>query len=140
MDFTDLNKACPKDSYLLPSIDKLVDGASRSEILSMMGADSYYNQVLMHQHDENKTAFIIDYKAYCYKVVSFSLKNARATFKHLLNQVISHPIKRKVSAYVNDILVKSFKNDKHPKDLEETFNTLKQYGMKLNLAKCSFEI
>nr|KYP59183.1 Transposon Ty3-I Gag-Pol polyprotein [Cajanus cajan] len=75
-DFTNLNKACPKDSYPLPNIDCLVDGASGYELLSFMDAYSGYNQIRMHSADENKTAFIADQANFCYRVMSFNLKNA----------------------------------------------------------------
>ena len=48
IDFTDLNKACPKDSFPLPHIDMLVDATTRNELLSFMDAFSWYNQILMH--------------------------------------------------------------------------------------------
>ena len=54
MDFTDLNKACPKDSYPLPSIDALVDSASGGKLLSFLDAFSGYNQIRMHPRDECK--------------------------------------------------------------------------------------
>ena len=50
-DFTDLNKACPKDSYPLPQIDTLVDLSARHEILSFMDAFSGYNQIKMNEDD-----------------------------------------------------------------------------------------
>jgi len=55
-DYTDLNKACPKDAYPLPSIDKLVDGAAGHKILSFLDAYSGYNQIRMHSRDREKTA------------------------------------------------------------------------------------
>jgi len=58
VDFTDLNKACSKDSYLLPSIDALVDSASGCKLLSFLDAFSGYNQIRMHPRDECKTAFM----------------------------------------------------------------------------------
>nr|KYP72761.1 Transposon Ty3-I Gag-Pol polyprotein [Cajanus cajan] len=79
-DFTDLNKACPKDSYPLPNIDCLVDNASGYELLSFMDAYSGYNQIRMHPADEDKTAFMADQATYCYKVMPFDLKNAGATY------------------------------------------------------------
>ncbi|RDX89905.1 hypothetical protein CR513_28300, partial [Mucuna pruriens] len=79
MDYIDLNKAYPKDPYPLPNIDQLVDGASGFTLLSFMEAYSGYNQIRMHPHDEAKIAFIIDSGAFCYKVMPFGLKNARAT-------------------------------------------------------------
>jgi hypothetical protein len=51
MDFTNLNKACPKDSFPLPRIDAMVDSTSRYELLSFMDAFSGYNQILMHLED-----------------------------------------------------------------------------------------
>jgi len=55
VDFTELNKACPKDSYPLPSIDALVDSASGCRMLSFLDAFSEYNHIKMHPRDECKT-------------------------------------------------------------------------------------
>nr|KYP72976.1 Transposon Ty3-I Gag-Pol polyprotein [Cajanus cajan] len=85
-DFTDLNKACPKDSYPLPNIDCLVDGASGYELLSFMDAYSGYNQIRMHPADEDKTAFIADQANFCYRVMPFGLKNAGATYQRLMDK------------------------------------------------------
>lgn len=60
MDFNDINKACPKESYPLPSINKLIDSTSGNEILSMMDIHSGYNQIHMHETDVDNTMFIID--------------------------------------------------------------------------------
>ncbi|RDX66812.1 hypothetical protein CR513_54381, partial [Mucuna pruriens] len=80
-DYTDLNKACPKDPYPLPSIDRLVDEVSGQALLSFMDAYSGYNQIRMHPDDEEKTAFITEAGAFCYKVMPFGLKNAGATYQ-----------------------------------------------------------
>ncbi|XP_072076436.1 uncharacterized protein [Arachis hypogaea] len=60
VDYTDLSKACPKDAYPLPCIDKLVDNSSGFQCLSFMDAYSGYNQILMHSGDQDKTVFITD--------------------------------------------------------------------------------
>ncbi|XP_020229044.1 uncharacterized protein LOC109810075 [Cajanus cajan] len=91
-DFTDLNKACPKDSYPLPNIDCLVDGASGYELLSFMDAYSGYNQIRMHPADEDKTAFIADQANFCYRVMPFGLKNAGATYQRLMDKVLCSAI------------------------------------------------
>jgi len=80
VDFSDLNSACPKDSYPLPNIDMLVDNASGCGLLSFMDAYSGYNQIGMHLGDEEKTAFMGEAATYCYRVMPFGLKNARATY------------------------------------------------------------
>ncbi|XP_013732945.1 uncharacterized protein LOC106436528 [Brassica napus] len=81
VDFTDLNKACPKDSYLLPQIDRLVESTAGNELLTFMDAFSGYNQIMMYPDDREKTAFITDRGTYCNKVMPFGLKNACATYQ-----------------------------------------------------------
>ena len=80
VNFTDLNKACPKDSYPLPSIDALVDSASGCTLLSFLDAFSRYNQIWMHPRDECKTAFMTELSCHCYKMMPFGLKNAGGTY------------------------------------------------------------
>jgi len=89
VDFTDLNKACPKDSYPLPSIDALVDSASGCKLLSFLDVFSGYNKIMMHPRDECKTAFMMELCCYCYKAMPFGLKNARATYQRLMDRVLA---------------------------------------------------
>ena len=89
VDFTDLNKACPKDAYSLSSIENLVDRALKAKFLSFMDAYSGYNHIRMHLVDEEKTAFIIENANYYYKVMSFGLKNIEATYQRLMNKVFT---------------------------------------------------
>ena len=58
VDFTDLNKACPKDNYPLLRIDTLVDSTAIHELLSFMDAFSGYNQIKMKEEDQEKTSFV----------------------------------------------------------------------------------
>ena len=62
VDFTNLNKACPKDSYPLPNINKLTNNASRFRILSFKNTFTGYNQLKMHMNDEDKITFIANEK------------------------------------------------------------------------------
>lgn len=79
VDFTDVNKACPKDRFPLPRIDLIVDSTIGHMMLSFMDAYFGYNQ-LMSPTDEEKMAFITNQGLYCYQVMPFRLKNARATY------------------------------------------------------------
>ena len=78
IDFTDINKACPKDSFHLPRIDLIVDAMAGHELLSFMDAFSCYNQISMDPSDQEKTSFVIVRGTYCYRVMPFRLKNAGA--------------------------------------------------------------
>jgi hypothetical protein len=75
LDFTDLNKACPKDSFPLPQIDQLVDSTAGHRLLTFMDAFSGYNQIMMDDADQEKTSFITSKGLFCYKVMPFGLKN-----------------------------------------------------------------
>ena len=140
VDFTDLNKACPKDSYPLPSIDALADSASGSKVLSFLDAFSGYNQIKMNPRDESKTAFMIETCSYCYKVMPFGLKNAGATYQRLMDKVLAPMLGRNVYAYVDDMVVASQNRAQHMADLEELFATISKYRLKLNPEKCVFGV
>ncbi len=58
IDFTDLNRACPKDNFPLPKIIQLVNSTARYSLLSFMDAFSGYNQILMYEQDEENMMFI----------------------------------------------------------------------------------
>ena len=85
VNFTDLNKACPKDSYPFPRIDQLVDSTAGHQLLSFMDAFSGYNQIKMDEANQEKTSFITSQGLFCYKVMPFRLKNAGATYQRLVN-------------------------------------------------------
>ena len=127
VDFTNLNKACPKDSYSLPRIDQLVDLTASHQLLSFMDAFSGYNQIKMDEADQEKTPFITSQGLFCYKVMPFGLKNAGATYQRLVNQMFRPQIGRNVEVYVDDMLVKSLDEEKHLDNLKETFDTLKRH-------------
>uniref|UniRef100_A0A2N9GTA9 Reverse transcriptase domain-containing protein n=1 Tax=Fagus sylvatica TaxID=28930 RepID=A0A2N9GTA9_FAGSY len=140
VDFTDLNKACPKDSFPLPRIDQLVDSTAGHKLLTFMDAFSGYNQIMMDDTDQEKTSFITSKGLFCYKVMPFGLKNAGATYQRLMNKMFHHQIGRNVEVYVDDMLVKTKDEENHLEDLEETFETLRRYRMKLNPSKCVFGV
>ena len=72
--------------------------------------------------------------------MSFNLKNVSATYQRLMNRMFAHQIRRNVQVYVEDMLVKSRREDDHLDDLKETFDTLHSYNMKLNPSKCTFGV
>ena len=113
VDFTDLNRACPKDSYPLLRIDTLVDSTARHELLSFMDAFSGYNQIRMEEADQEKTSFVTSQGLFCYKVMPFGLKNAGVTYQRLMDKMFVHQIGRNVQVYVDDMLVKSVREDDH---------------------------
>ena len=105
-----------------------------------MDAFSGYNQIKMDEADQEKTSFVTSQGLFCYEVMPFGLKNAGATYQRLVNHMLRPQIGRNVEVYVDDMLVKSLDEGKHLDDLQETFNTLRRYNMKLNPSKCAFGV
>ena len=117
VDFTDLNKACPKDSYPLAYINQLVDSTTGHKLSSFMDAFSGYNQIRMDEVDQEKTSFITNRGLFCYKVMPFGLKNVGATYQRLVNHMFRPQIGRNVEVYIDDMLVKILGEEKHLDDL-----------------------
>jgi hypothetical protein len=141
IDFTDLNKACPKDEFPLPRIDSLVDAAASSELMSLLDCYSGYHQIWMKKEDEPKTSFITTSGTYCYLRMPEGLKNAGGSFSRMTVNVLHSQIGRNVLTYVDDVIVvKSMKQENHIADLQETFANFRKAGLKLNSEKCVFGV
>ena len=140
IDFTDINKACPKDNFPFPRIDLIVDATVGHELLSFMDAFSGYNQISMDPNDQEKTSFVIAQGTYCYRVMPFGLKNAGATYQRLVNRMFQKQIGATMEVYIDDMLVKSTTAGLHIAHLSEAFQILRNYNMKLNLAKYAFGV
>nr|CAN79600.1 hypothetical protein VITISV_015420 [Vitis vinifera] len=107
VDYTNLNNACPKDSFPLPRIDQIVDSTSGQGMPSFLDTFSGYHQILMSPDDEEKTTFITPHDLYYYKVMPFGLKNAGATYQRLMIKIFKPLIGHTVEVYIDDIVVKN---------------------------------
>ena len=140
IDFTDLNNACPKDSFPLPKIDLIVDATFKHEPLSFMVTFSGYHPIKMHPSDVEKAFFITKRGVYCYKVIPFGLKNAGVIYQRLVNRIFKKTIRKTMEIYIDDMLVKSLKATDHVAHLEETFGILRKHYMMLNPSKYIFGV
>ena len=113
IDFTYLNKAYPKDSFLFPHFDMLVDATASHELFSFIDTFSVYNQVLMHPNDQEKTTFITKRGIFCYKVIPFDLKNVGATYQQLVNKMFADCLGYTMEVYIDTMLFKSLHADQH---------------------------
>ncbi|KAL0406282.1 UNVERIFIED_CONTAM: Enzymatic polyprotein [Sesamum latifolium] len=125
IDFRDLNKACPKDFYPLPRIDQLVDSTSGCELLSIMDASQGYHQIMLAPEDRKKVSFITSEGTFCYVAMPFGLKNAGATYQRLVDKIFRPQIGRNVEVYVDDMLVKSKRQQIMSRTWKETFSVLR---------------
>jgi hypothetical protein len=96
VDYTALNKHCPKDHFPLPRIDQIIDFTAGCARLSFLDAYSGYNQIKLKVEDEEKTAFITPYRVYCYQVMPFGLKNASETYQQMMQNFLGNQIGRNI--------------------------------------------
>jgi hypothetical protein len=140
IDYIDLNKHCPKDPFPLPRIDQVVVSTTGSVLLCFLDCYSGYHQIALHPDDEDKTTFITPHGIYCYKVMTFGLKNAGATYQKEIQKCLASQIGKNIEAYVDDVVVKTTVEDQLIADLTETFANLREFQWKLNPTKCVFGV
>ena len=122
IDYTDLNKHCPKDPFGLPRINEVVDSTAGCELLSFLDCYFGYHQITLKKDDQIKTSFITPFGAYCYTTMSFGLKNAGATYQRAIQACLKDEIKDDlVEAYVDDVVVKTKEAHTLVDDLERTW-------------------
>jgi hypothetical protein len=140
INYTDLNKHCPKDPFGLPRIDQVIDSTARCDLLWFLNCYSGYHQIAIKQEDQERIAFIIPFGAYCYTTMSFGLKNAGATYQRAIQACFKRQLNKNVEAYMDDVVVKIRNSKTLIANLEETFASLREYRWKLNPNKCVFGV
>jgi hypothetical protein len=140
VDYTDLNKHCPKDPFGLPRIDQVIDSTAGCDLLCFLDCYSGYHQIAIKEEDQEKTVFITPFGAYCNTTMSFGLKNTGATYQRAIQKCFKAQLNKNVEAYVDDVVVKTKNSDTLIADLEETFASLREYRWKLNPNKCVFGV
>ena len=142
IDFRDLNVVTPKDMYVMPIVDMLVDSTANNELFSFMDGFSRYNQTLIVIDDISKTAFrcLSSLGTFEWLVMSFGLNNASATYQRAMNVIFHDMLGHHMEIYINDIVVKSKKDIEHVNHLRKSFERMRLHQLKLNPLKCSFGV
>jgi hypothetical protein len=99
-----------------------------------------YNQIKLKNEDEEKTAFITPYNVFCYQVMPFGFKNAGVTYQRMMQNCLGSQIGQNIQVYIDDVVITTRKEESLIGDLNETFDNLDRYTLKLNLTKCSFGV
>jgi hypothetical protein len=108
--------------------------------MSFLDAFQGYHQIALTIEDRKKTAFITPLGVYCYKVMSFGLKNAGATYQRMVTKMFKDQSGRTMEIYIDDMVVKSKLSQSHLEDLTETFWKLRLHKLRLNASKCVFRV
>jgi hypothetical protein len=140
IDYTNLNKAYPKDPYSLPRIVQIVDSTSGCDLLSFIDAYSGFHQIQMSRQDRKHTAFVTVDGLYYYVVMPYSLKNALPTIVRAMSKTFGDLIKDRIEVYVDDIVVKTKRGSTLVEDLTLVFDKLRATRTRLNPEKCIFGV
>jgi hypothetical protein len=92
VDYTNLNKVCPKDPFPLPRIDQVIDSTAGLELLCFLDAYSGYHQIKMKESDQLAPSFVTPYDMYCYVTMPFDLKNTGATYQRTMQKCLADQI------------------------------------------------
>jgi hypothetical protein len=109
-------------------------------MLSFLDCYSRYHQISLAKEDEEKTAFITPFGAFCYISISFGLKNARATYRRAIQTCLANHWGKRVEAYINDVVIKTENSENFIEDLQLVFNSLRCYRWKLTPEKYVFRV
>jgi Reverse transcriptase (RNA-dependent DNA polymerase) len=118
----------------------IIDHTSSYEVFSFMDGYAGYNQIKMAPEDGKHTAFRTPIGIYCYKVMTFGLKNAGATYQRAMTKIFDDLIHKIVECYVDDLVIKAMSYEEHLCHLEVVFDRLKDHAQKLNPLKCAFMV
>ena len=106
--------------------------------MSFLVAFQSYHQIPLALDDQEKTAFVTLIGNYHYKVMTFGLKNAGSTYQRMMTRMFESQLRKNIEIYIDDMVVKSKVVLKHLGDLENIFEVLRKYKLRLNASKCSF--
>ena len=140
VDFTNLNKACPKDHFPMPWIDQLVDATVGHPRMNFLDTFQGYHQIPLALGDQEKTAFVTPTRNYHYKVMFFGLKNAGSIYQKMMTRMFELELGKNIEVYIDDMVVKIKVVSELVGDLKNIFEILRKHKLRLNASKCSFSV
>jgi len=139
IDYRALNKITVKNKYPLPRIDQLLDALSGAQLFTSLDLQSGYHQIRITDEDVAKTAFRTPFGHYQFKVLSFGLTNAPATFQAAMNNMLRPYLNKFVVVYIDDILIFSKTQAEHINHVRKVLELLREHKYHIKLSKCEFE-
>ena len=140
VNFRNLNWVCPKDEFLLPNMDLLIDSVVGNAMFYFMDGISEYNQIRMAPKDVEKATFGTPIGNFYYIMMPFGLKSAGVTYQRTMTAIFHDMIHQELEDYVDNIVVKSRRREDHVKVLRKVFERCRLFKLRMNPQKCAFGV
>jgi len=139
IDYIKLNAITVKNIFPTPLIEEILDELAGTKYFTKLDMRSRYHHVRMKPEDEYKTAFKTHQGHYQFRVMSFGLTNAPATFQCIMNGILA-PFLRKFAMvfFLDDIVIYSPNFDTHLQHLTLVLDKLRAHQLYMKASKCSF--
>ncbi|MCO5549991.1 hypothetical protein L7F22_003468 [Adiantum nelumboides] len=137
VDLKKVNAAIRRDHYPLPYSEHVLEKVASKDAYSFLDGYSGYDQITIALEDQAKTAFIIEFGVFAFRVMAFGLTNAPATFQQLINTAFKEYLREFCEAFLNDLYIYSFWEE-HLSYLQKVFEKCRLYRISLNPFKCQF--
>lgn len=138
VDFRELNKHIIPYNFPLPHIDDTIQQLGKAKWFTTLDLANGYHQVEIEPRDREKTAFSVGGYHYAYKRMPFGISSAPGFFQGLITSMLHNLKESQIFAYIDDIIIASETVDEHFKKLRAVFDRLREYNLKLGVAKCRF--
>lgn len=138
--FININKACQKDNFPLPTMEHLLQSVAGSELMSFLDRFLGYNQIMVHPDDRLKTTFRTNWGTYAYQKMPFGPINTCATFQRAMDIDFIGLINSSIVIYLDEITVYSKHINNHINHLKNIFERCRKYNISLNPKKCYFAL
>ena len=139
VDYRQLNEHSIKDAYPIPIISNILSKLKHAQYISTLDLKSGYWQIPIKESSRHLTAFTVPGRGlFQWRVMPFGLHSAPATFQRIVDKMIGPELEHFAIAYLDDIIITSTTFEDHIKHLQQVFNRLREFNLRINLEKCTF--
>jgi len=140
IDYRKLNKTTRKDHFPLPFIDEMLEGLANHSFFRFLDGYSGFHQISIHPDDQSKTTFTCPYGTYGYRIISFRLCNAPASFRRCMMSIFFDMIEKILEVFMDDFSVYGKTFDDCLENLDKVLQRCEERHLVLNWEKCHFMV
>ncbi|KAJ8722994.1 hypothetical protein PYW07_004174 [Mythimna separata] len=137
-DYRALNAVTKPDRYPIPRVQDFTYLLAGKTVFSKIDIKKAYHNILINPDDICKTAITTPFGLYEFERMTFGLRNAAQTFQRFMTNTVLSGLDF-LYCYSDDILISSSDHKTHLEHLEVVFQRLNEYGITINLEKCTFK-